>query len=96
MRPADLAIDGVTTGLENWRSAQGVQSADGRHYDFVVDRSAQVWWPSDDGTAGFRGRWGQRVTADPLPRRSGVHFPEFWKMFLTALEDGFSSGALPR
>ncbi len=96
VRPADLAIDGVTTGLENWRSAQGVQSADGRHYDFVVDRSAQVWWPSDDGTAGFRGRWGQRVTADPLPRRSGVHFPEFWKMFLTALEDGFSSGALPR
>ncbi len=96
VRPTDLAIDGVTTGFENWTSAQGVQSADGRHYDFVVDRSAQVWWPSDDGTAGFRGRWGQRVTADPLPRRSGVHFPEFWKMFLTALEDGFSSGALPR
>jgi len=33
---------------------------------------------------------------NPLPRRAGVHFPEFWKMFLTALEDGFSSGALPR
>ena len=96
VRPKDLGIDGVTTGFENWTSAQGVQSADGRHYDFVVDRSVQVWWPSDDGTAGFRGRWGQRVTADPLPRRSGVHFPEFWKMFLTALEDGFSSGALPR
>lgn len=96
VRPKDLAIDGVTTGFQNWAAAQGVQSADGRHYDFVVDRGTQIWWPSDDGTTGFRGRWGQRVTADPLPRRSGVHFPEFWKMFLTALEEGFSSGALPR
>lgn len=96
VRPNDLAVDGVTSGLVKWECGQGIQAADGRHYDFIVDRGAQVWWPSDDGTAGFRGRWGQRVTADPLPRRAGVHFPEFWKMFLTALEDGFSSGALPR
>jgi hypothetical protein len=64
--------------------------------DMIVDRSRQVWWPSDDGTAGYRGRWGQRVAADPLPHRAGVKFPEFWKMFLIALEQGFGDRSLTR
>ena len=96
VRPKDLAITGVTENLFNWESDQGVQSPAGRTYDFVVDRTTQIWWPSDDGTKGFRGRWGQRVASDPVPHRAGVKFPEFWKMMLTALEQGFGEGKLPR
>jgi len=96
VRPRDLVIPGVSDRLFEWESDQGVQSAAGRHYDFVVDRANQVWWPSDDGTKGFRGRWGQRVASDPVPHRAGVKFPEFWKMMLTALEQGFGEGKLPR
>ncbi len=96
VRPRGLAIDDVTDRLFDWVSDQGVQSPSGRRYDFVVDRATQVWWPSDDGTKGFRGRWGQRVATDPVPHRAGVKFPEFWKMMLTALEQGFGEGTLPR
>ncbi len=56
-----------------------------RHYDFIVDRSTQVWWPSDDGKSGYRGRWGPLVVNDPFHRRSGMRFPEFWKMFFIGL-----------
>lgn len=79
VRPNDLLIDGVTSGLQNWSGST------------VVDRGTQVGWPSDDGTAGFRGRWGQRVASDPVLHRAGVKFPEFWKMFFLALEQGFGS-----
>lgn len=96
VRPKDLEIPGLSGTPENWHSDQGVQSADGRKYNFIVDRTQQVWWPSDDGRSGYRGRWGQRVTSDPLPHRAGVRFPEFWKMFLTALEQGFGDGSLTR
>lgn len=96
LRPKELAIPGISENLFDWESAQAVSSPAGRNYDFVVDRAAQVWWPSDDGTTGFRGRWGQRVTSDPVPHRAGVKFPEFWKMMLTALEQGFGEGTLPR
>lgn len=96
VRPKDLAIPNVSDDLFNWVSDQGVPSPSGRKYDFVVDRLNQVWWPSDDGKKGFRGRWGQRVTSDPVPHRAGVKFPEFWKMMLTALEQGFGDGSLTR
>jgi hypothetical protein len=96
VRPEGLAIPGITENLFNWEADQGVQSPAGRTYDFVVDRTTQVWWPSDDGTKGFRGRWGQRVASDPVPHRAGVKFPEFWKMMLTALEQGFGEGTLTR
>jgi hypothetical protein len=43
------------------------------------------WLPSDDGTAGYQGRWGNRVTSDPFGRRAGMFFPEFWSKFLSAL-----------
>lgn len=96
VRPKELAIPNVSDGLFNWVSDQGVTSPSGRKYDFVVDRSNQVWWPSDDRKKGFRGRWGQRVASDPVPHRAGVKFPEFWKMMLTALEQGFGDGSLSR
>ena len=96
VRPKELAIPGISENQFNWVSDQGVSSPAGRTYDFVVDRAAQAWWPSDDGTKGFRGRWGQRVTSDPVPHRAGVKFPEFWKMMLTGLEQGFGEGTLPR
>ena len=52
------------------------------------------WWPADDHASGFRGRWGQHVTSDFLPRRSGPKFPTYWKMFLLALADGDASKLL--
>jgi hypothetical protein len=95
VRPAGLPIPGHNDRLNDWGCRQGL-IVNNRTYDFVVDRGTQIWWPSDDGTKGFRGRWGQRVTSDPLSRRAGPRFPEFWKMFLTALESGFSEGTLTR
>jgi hypothetical protein len=71
-------------GPFHWQSNQDV-TVDGRHYDFIVDRSKQVWWPSDDLKSGYRGRWGPLVVNDPLHRRSGMRFPEFWRMFFTGL-----------
>lgn len=96
VRPANVTIPNVTERLFDWAGDQGVTTPSGRTYDFVVDRATQVWWPSDDGKKGFRGRWGQRVTSDPVPHRAGAKFPEFWKMMLTALEQGFGEGTLPR
>jgi hypothetical protein len=58
--------------------------------DMVVDRSTQDWWPAQNRLrgGGFTGRWGQNVTLDPLARRAGPRFPEYWRLFLLALEDG--------
>lgn len=67
-----------------WAADENVEVA-GRHYNFIVNRPAQIWWPSDDGKSGYRGRWGPLVTKDPVTRRSGMRFPEFWKMFFIAL-----------
>ena len=67
-----------------WAADQNVEVA-GRRYNFIVDRPAQIWWPSDDGKSGYGGRWGPLVANDPLRRRSGMRFPEFWKMFFVAL-----------
>ncbi|MEO6395674.1 MAG: hypothetical protein ABIO40_07155 [Devosia sp.] len=41
---------------------------DRRRYDYLVDRDLRRWWPNDDLELGYRGRWGQRVTSDFLPR----------------------------
>ncbi len=89
VRPKNVAVPDVT-------SLEPVWPSDDHMVDIIVDRSRQVWWPSDDGTAGYRGRWGQRVASDPLPHRAGVKFPEFWKMFLIALEQGFGDHSLTR
>jgi hypothetical protein len=93
VRPAGLSIADAGGRVEDWRSRQGLQ-LDGRTYNYIVDRGNQVWWPQSDNERGFRGRWGQRVTTDPLPRRSGPRFPNYIGMFLLALADGVESGLL--
>jgi hypothetical protein len=93
VKPANLAVADAGSDVQDWRSQEGL-AVNGRTYGFLVDRATQVWWPSDDLQNGFRGRWGQRVMKDPIPRRCGPTFPEYWKMFLTALADGDASGVL--
>ena len=87
VKPAGLALPDGGVDVVAWRAQQGLM-VDKRQYDFIVDRSSQVWWPSDDGMTGFRGRWGQRVTSDLLARRAGPKFPDYARMFLLALADG--------
>ncbi|HEX6708740.1 MAG TPA: hypothetical protein VF068_00285 [Rubrobacter sp.] len=87
VHPAGLTLSPLDfPGAEfvKWAADENVEIA-GRHYNFVVDRRAQVWWPSDDGKSGYRGRWGPRVANDPVDRRDGMRVPEFWKMFFVAL-----------
>jgi hypothetical protein len=67
-----------------WAADQNVP-IDGRRYDFIVDRATQIWWPSEDGTKGYLGRWGPIVVNDPFNRRAGMRFPEFWSMFFNGL-----------
>jgi hypothetical protein len=93
VRPAGLPILDGGTDVQDWTSQQGLE-LDGRRYYYLVDRVNQTWWPADDHASGFRGRWGQHVTSDFLPRRSGPKFPTYWKMFLLALADGDASKLL--
>jgi hypothetical protein len=93
VRPAGLTIPDGGSDMQDWASEQGL-ARNGRRYDFRVDRANQIWWPSDDGERGFRGRWGQHVTSDFLPRRSGPKFPDYVKMFLMALAYGDAKGLL--
>jgi hypothetical protein len=91
LAPTGVDISGAGSHLERWTTAQQFES-NGRHYDFIVDRASQVWWPADNGRSGFRGRWGQRVQQDPLGRRCGPRFPDFAKLFMLAL--AFDEGTL--
>lgn len=84
IKPATVSASGVT--VVNWHVGRRVPIG-ARTYDYVVDRETQVWWPHDDNERGYRGRWGQRVTNDTLPRRSGPLFPNHARMFLMALAD---------
>ncbi|NEW58662.1 hypothetical protein GV794_23890 [Nocardia cyriacigeorgica] len=92
IRPAGVAVGGAHV-TEEWRSRQG-HTVGGRTYDYLVDRTTQKWWPSDDKQSGFRGRWGQHVESDPLSRRAGMTFPDFWYVFLKGLEYGKTMGEL--
>ena len=87
VQPAGLTLADGGTDVSDWAARQGLQ-LNGRTYDFKVDRTNQLWWPGEETTTGFRGRWGQCVTSDFLPRRAGPRFPPYWKMFLLALADG--------
>jgi hypothetical protein len=87
VQPAGLALTDGGSDVLDWASQQGLQLQD-RRYDFIVDRATQLWWPGDETPTGFRGRWGQHVTSDFLPRRSGPKFPPYCTMFLLALADG--------
>jgi hypothetical protein len=56
-----------------------------RRYDYLVDRDAQIFWAGDPALPGYPGRWGPPVEADPQPRRAGMRFPKFWRMFFSEL-----------
>jgi hypothetical protein len=84
VRPKGLTVPDAGSDVQDWAAAQNSIVA-GRTYDFLVDRSRQPWWPSEDGKPSYQGRWGPRVENDKLPRRSGMFFPEFWLMFLEAI-----------
>jgi hypothetical protein len=58
----------------------------GRVYDVFVDREKQGMWPGDpDFPKSYPGRWGPRVVLDPEPRRAGMKFPNFWRIFFDVL-----------
>ena len=58
----------------------------GRRYEFFVDRETQGLWPGDpEFPKSYPGRWGPRVVLDPDPRRAGMKFPNFWRMFFDEL-----------
>lgn len=80
--PKSLSVAEPGAELVPWSADKA--AIDQRKYDFIVDRSAQVWWPNLDGGPGYRGRWGPRVSVDPFDRRAGMRFPEFWRMFFVA------------
>jgi hypothetical protein len=84
VHPATVNLNDPGAEFVPWSADQGL-IIDGRTYDFIVNRENQVWWPSDDGHSGYRGRWGPRVTNDPLARRAGMRFPEFWRTFFVGL-----------
>lgn len=88
LKPASVAnplkptIDGrpgaqeVAAQIRDWNGADG---------DHLVDRSTQVWWPTEGSRQGYDGRWGVRCTDDPNARRTGIKFPPFKTLFLNQL-----------
>ena len=72
------------TNFRSWNLGRNGLIEDPDH-QFIVDRTKQIWWPSDDDQSGYRGRWGPLVVDDPFKRRSGMRFPKFWKMFFVGL-----------
>lgn len=85
VHPVGLRPDNATGQTAEWKSADGVVGADGRVYDFTVDRTKQVLWGKDPEGLGYTGRWGQLVRDDPQTRRAGMTFPKFWHLFFDAL-----------
>ena len=85
LHPKDITLtEPAGANFVEWRSDADLVIGS-RKYTSIVDRATQIWWPSDDGKSGYRGRWGPFVTNDPLGRRAGMRFPEFWRMFFVAL-----------
>lgn len=87
IRPKGVNVAGVTDMLEDWAVEQN--KTIGRHrYDYIVNRNEQRFWPNPDMELGYRGRWGQRVTSDAMPRRAGPKFPDYFRMFMMGLAAG--------
>jgi hypothetical protein len=88
IKPEDFGLlpdDIKYESLFVWNSRRDY-THDGRNYPVVVDRSTQIYWPATAAnSAGFTGRWGQRVQTDPLDRRCGMSFPDFRQMFFREL-----------
>jgi hypothetical protein len=70
---------------ENNETAVTIRNWLGTDEDKLVDRSRQIWWPSDSSRRGFDGRWGVRCEKDPINRRSGIKFPDFRRALLNDL-----------
>jgi hypothetical protein len=86
MHPNNLTLTDPGATSVKWANDKDEEiEIAGRHYHWIVNRAAQIWWPSDDGKSGYRGRWGPHVVNDPVRRRAGMRFPEFWRMFFVAL-----------
>ena len=84
----------------DWRSRNELM-INNKRYDYIVDRTKQQYWPLEptkdsamqpDGW--YSGMWGPRVETDPLSRRVGQRFPNFWKMFFLAIADGQANNTL--
>lgn len=84
VHPKGLALTEPGAELVEWRADEYVQIA-ARRYGCLVERGARVWWPSLDGRRGYCGSWGPCLADDPVGRRAGMRFPEFWRMFFLAL-----------
>ena len=85
LHPQDITLtEPAGANFVKWKSDANLVIGT-RKYTSIVNRATQIWWPSDDGKSGYRGRWGPLVTNDLLGRRAGMWFPEFWKMFFVAL-----------
>jgi hypothetical protein len=91
VKPSDVTLSDVPADKQHsWAVKQ--EQVGPLHYDYVVDRTTQGIWPSDDGLSGYRGRWGQRVTSDVTSRRCGPLFPAYWDLFVRAIEAGKVDG----
>jgi hypothetical protein len=88
LKPSDVAnplsptIEGRPGKQEQ---ASQIRDWNGDESDRLVDRSRQIWWPTEDQRQGYDGRWGVRCTDDPNLRRSGIRFPAFKALFLNQL-----------
>ena len=98
IKPANVVVPDAGTQVD-WRSRTVM--INNKRYDFIVDRTQQQYWPpephKDSATqpkGWYSGRWGPRVETDPLSRRVGQHFPDFWKMFFLAIADGQANKTL--
>ncbi|WP_353070039.1 hypothetical protein RBB75_07380 [Tunturibacter empetritectus] len=87
LAPAAITVPGFTATRQiDWQVNPFTAPApDGRKYDFVIDRTSQVWWVPRTESAGWDGRWGPRVTNDPNNRRAGMRCPDFMEMFLEGI-----------
>ncbi|MDX1883228.1 hypothetical protein [Mycolicibacterium sp. 120270] len=102
IKPKGVDVPDAGAQSVEWRSRDGLV-INNRRYDYIVDRVQQQFWPLEphkDPAAVqphgyFDGMWGPRVENDPLSRRVGQRFPDFWKMFFLAIADGQANESLP-
>jgi hypothetical protein len=100
IKPKDVNVPDAGAKTADWRSRNGLV-VNNKRYDSIVDRTQQQFWPPEPNNGSalqpqgwFSGRWGPRVETDPLSRRVGQHFPDFWKMFFLAIADGQANDTL--
>jgi hypothetical protein len=88
LKPADVAnplLPPAPPAHPQAETAVAIRNWLGTDADRLVDRSSQIWWPSDSQRKGYDGRWGVRCENDPNNRRSGIKFPDFRRALLNDL-----------